>query len=45
LHCGRNAQDRAEVKVASKPDALLAVLTNFAYQLKRTGLEAGPLSQ
>ena len=34
-----------EVKVASEPDALLAVLTNPAYQLKRIGLEAGPLSQ
>ena len=30
-----------EVKVASEPDALLAVLTNPAYQLKRIGLEAG----
>jgi len=34
-----------EVKVASEPDALLAVLTNPAYHLKRIGLEAGPLSQ
>ena len=34
-----------EVKVASEPDALLAVLTNSAYRLKRIGLEAGPLSQ
>ena len=33
-----------EVKVASEPDALLAVLTP-AYHLKRIGLEAGPLSQ
>ena len=31
-----------EVKVASEPDALLAVLTNPAYHLKRIGLEAGP---
>jgi transposase len=34
-----------EVKVASKPDALLAVLTNSSYRFKRIGLEAGPLSQ
>ena len=34
-----------EVKVASGPDALLAVLTNPAYSFKRIGLEAGPLSQ
>src|SRR6201981_1517778 len=30
-----------EVKVASEPEALLAVLTNPAYDLKRIGLEAG----
>jgi transposase len=34
-----------EVKVASEPEALLAVLTNPAYPFKRIGLEAGPLSQ
>ena len=34
-----------EVKVASEPEALLQVLTNAAYRLKRIGLEAGPLSQ
>ena len=34
-----------EVKVASEPNALLAVLTNPAYRFKRIGLEAGPLSQ
>jgi transposase len=34
-----------EVKVASEPEALLAVLTNLAYRFKRIGLEAGPLSQ
>src|SRR5207245_10661200 len=34
-----------EVKVASEPEALLAVLKNLAYHFKRTGLEAGPLSQ
>src|SRR5579863_6213916 len=34
-----------EVKVASEPDALLAVLTDPAYHFKRVGLEAGPLSQ
>jgi hypothetical protein len=31
-----------EVKVASEPDALLAVLRNPAYHFKRIGLEAGP---
>jgi transposase len=34
-----------EVKVASEPEALLAVLKNIAYRFKRIGLEAGPLSQ
>jgi transposase len=34
-----------EVKVASEPEALLAVLMNPAYHFKRIGLEAGPLSQ
>jgi transposase len=34
-----------EVKVASEPEALLAVLKNNAYHFKRIGLEAGPLSQ
>ena len=34
-----------EVKVASEPAVLLAVLTNPAYRFKRIGLEAGPLSQ
>ena len=33
------------MKVASEPDALLAVLTNPTYCFKRIGLEAGPLSQ
>ena len=33
-----------EVKVASEPEALLAVLTNPAYHFKRIGLEAGPLA-
>ena len=31
-----------EVKVASEPEALLAVLKNSAYHLRRIGLEAGP---
>jgi len=31
-----------EVKVASEPDALMAVLTNPVYHFKRVGLEAGP---
>ena len=34
-----------EVKVASEPGVLLAVLTDAAYRFKRIGLEAGPLSQ
>jgi len=34
-----------QVKVASEPEALLAVLKNPAYHFKRIGLEAGPLSQ
>jgi transposase len=34
-----------EVKVASEPEALLAVLTSPLYRFKRIGLEAGPLSQ
>ena len=34
-----------EVKVASEPEALLAVLTNPIHRFKRIGLEAGPLSQ
>jgi transposase len=34
-----------EVKVASEPDALLAVLRDAAYRFTRIGLEAGPLSQ
>ena len=34
-----------EVKVASEPEALLAVLKNPACCFKRIGLEAGPLSQ
>src|SRR4029450_12049093 len=34
-----------EVKVASEPEALVAVLGNPAYHFKRIGLEAGPLSQ
>src|SRR6201986_4733036 len=34
-----------EVKVLSEPDALLTVLKNPVYHVKRIGLEAGPLSQ
>ena len=34
-----------EAKVASEPEAVLAVLKNPAYHIKRIGLEAGPLSQ
>ena len=34
-----------EGKVASEPEALLAVLKNPAYHFKRIGLGAGPLSQ
>jgi transposase len=34
-----------EVKIASEPKALLAMLKNPANRVKRIGLEAGPLSQ
>ena len=34
-----------EARLASEPEALLAVLTNPGYRFKRIGLEAGPLSQ
>jgi transposase len=34
-----------EVKVASEPEALLVVLRSPAYNFKRIGMEAGPLSQ
>ena len=34
-----------EARVATEPEALLQVLTNTLYRLKRVGLEAGPLSQ
>jgi transposase len=34
-----------EAKVASEPEASLAVLKNPAYHFKRIALEAGPLSQ
>jgi transposase len=34
-----------EVRVASEPEALLAVLKSPAYRFRRIGLEAGPLSQ
>jgi len=34
-----------ELKVASEPEALLAVLANPIYGFRRIGLEAGPLSQ
>ncbi len=34
-----------EVKVASEPGAILGVLADEAFTLKRIGLEAGPLSQ
>ena len=34
-----------EVKLASEPDAMVAVLTSPSHHFKRIGLEAGPLSQ
>ena len=34
-----------EMKLASEPDALVAMLKNPSYHFKRIGLEAGPLSQ
>ena len=46
LHCvDDTGKIVREVRVASEPDALLAVLTNPAYRFRRIGLEAGPLSQ
>jgi transposase len=39
------AKSFGKLKVASEPEALLAVLKNPAYHFKRIGLEAGPLSQ
>ena len=34
-----------EVKVESEPEAIVAVLADEAFSIKRIGLEAGPLSQ
>jgi hypothetical protein len=34
-----------EVKVATKPVAILAILTEEGLAIERIGLEAGPLSQ
>ena len=45
LQCGRQGPDVREAKVASEPEALLAVLTSGGHHFKRIGLEAGPLSQ
>jgi transposase len=45
LYCGWHGKIVREVKVASEPQALLAVLRNATYCFKRIGLEAGPLSQ
>ena len=45
LHCRWRGKDYAGSKVASEPDALLAVLMNASHRFKRIGLEAGPLSQ
>ena len=33
-----------EVRVASEPEALLAVLASPAYHFKRIGLEVGPIA-
>ena len=35
----------SEVKVATEPEAILAVLADEAFTIERIGLEAGPLSQ
>src|SRR6516164_5088677 len=45
LRCGCHGRIVREVRVASEPEALLAVLASPAYHFKRIGLEAGPLSQ
>ena len=34
-----------EVKVASEPEALVALFASLGFAVKRIGLEAGPLSQ
>ena len=34
-----------EVKVPTEPEAILAVLSDEDFNIKRIGLEAGPLSQ
>jgi hypothetical protein len=36
------ARSFGKYKVASEPEALLAVLKNLAYHFKRIGLEPGP---
>src|SRR3979409_2597671 len=38
-------RSRREVKVATKPEAILAVLREEGLAIERIGLEAGPLSQ
>jgi transposase len=44
-NCFANNTRLREVKVASEYEVLLTVLKKGGYQLKRIGLEAGPLSQ
>src|SRR5947209_8864016 len=45
VHRGKTGKVIREVKVATKPVAILAVLTEQALAIERIGLEAGPLSQ
>jgi transposase len=41
----RAGQVLREVKVATEPEAILAILADEAFTIERIGLEAGPLSQ
>ena len=41
----RAGQVVREVKVATEPEAILAILADEAFTIERIGLEAGPLSQ
>src|SRR6516164_386495 len=45
VRCGRAGQDCQGGKVTSEPEALLAFFASLGFEVKRIGLEAGPLSQ